>query len=77
MSVKPLNSLKIGNSAIIKNFADNTTFQSRLVEMGLLPGVEIRIIKKAPFNGPLEVKIRSYYLILRWQDAGQILVELI
>ena len=75
MQLKPLNSLEPGDTAVIKEFKDNTKLQSRLVEMGVLPGIKIRLIKKTPFQGPLEVKIRSYHLFLRWQDAEQILVN--
>ena len=75
MSVIPLNSLTTGNIAIIKGFTDNAHLQSRMVEMGVLPGVKVRMIKKTPFHGPLEIKIRSYHLSLRWEDAGQILVS--
>ena len=75
MQLKTLNSLEPGDIAIINKFEDNAKLQSRLVEMGALPGTKIRMIKKTPFQGPLEVKIRSYHLSLRWQDAGQILVS--
>ena len=75
MSVIPLNSLSPGNTAIIKEFVDNARLQSRMVEMGVLPGVKVRMIKKTPFHGPLEIKIRSYHLTLRWEDAGHILVN--
>ena len=75
MSVIPLNSLTTGNTAIIKGFTDNAHLQSRMVEMGVLPGVKVRMIKKTPFQGPLEIKIRSYHLSLRWEDAAQILVS--
>ena len=75
MSVIPLNSLTTGNTAIIKGFTENAHLQSRMVEMGVLPGVKVRMIKKTPFHRPLEIKIRSYHLSLRWEDAGQILVS--
>ena len=75
MPLKPLNSLEPGDIAVIREFEGNARLQSRLVEMGVLPGVKIRMIKKMPFQGPLEVKIRSYHLSLRFQDAGQILVS--
>jgi len=75
MSLKTLNSLEHGDTAIIKEFQGNTKLQSRLVEMGFIFGTKIRMIKKTPFKGPLEVKIRSYHLSLRWQDATQILVS--
>jgi len=75
MSLKPLNSLEPGDTAVIREFEGNSSLQSRLVEMGVLSGVKVRLIKKTPFQGPLEVKIRSYHLSLRWHDAGQILVS--
>ena len=75
MSLKPLNSLEPGDTAVIREFEGNSSLQSRLVEMGVLSGVKVRLIKKMPFQGPLEVKIRSYHLSLRFQDATQILVS--
>ena len=75
MSLTPLNSLEPGEIAVIREFEGNSKLQSRLVEMGVLSGVTVRLIKKAPFHGPLEVKIRSYHLSLRWEDAEQILVS--
>ena len=74
MSLKPLNNLEPGEIAVIKEFEGNARLQSRLVEMGALPGIKVRMLKKAPFQGPVEVKIRSYHLSLRFHDAGQILV---
>ena len=75
MSVRTLNSLQPGETAIVDQFKAKLPLQSRLVEMGILPGVELRLVKKAPFNGPLEFKIRGYHILLRWKDAGQILVQ--
>ena len=75
MSIKTLNSLLPGETAIVDQFTSELPLQSRLVEMGILPGVELRLVKKAPFNGPLELKIRGYYILLRWKDASQILVQ--
>ena len=75
MSVRTLNSLQPGETAIVDQFKAELPLQSRLVEMGILPGVELRLIKRAPFNGPLEFKIRGYHILLRWKDAGQILVQ--
>ena len=75
MSIVSLHSLETGSTGIIKEFSNNTRLQSRLMEMGILPGEEVRMIKKTPFHGPLEIKIRSYYLSLRWDDASEILVS--
>ena len=75
MSIKQLHQLLPGESAQIISFNKDLTLQSRLVEMGILPGVEIRLLKKGPFNGPIEIKVRCYEVALRYKDAMQINVS--
>ena len=75
MPVRTLSSLSPGETAVIQSFNIDLNLQSRLVEMGILHGVEIRMINKAPFNGPIEFKIRSYEVSLRYGDAEQVLVR--
>ncbi len=75
MPVRTLSSLSPGETAVIQTFNTDLNLQSRLVEMGILHGVEIRLIKKAPFKGPIEFKIRSYEVSLRYGDAEQVLVR--
>ena len=76
MPVKILSSLSEGEMAVIQSFNAHFNLQSRLVEMGILPGAAIRIIKKAPFRGPVEFKIRNYEVSLRYEDADNVLVEI-
>ena len=75
MSVRTLTSLSPGETAVIQRFNTALNLQSRLVEMGILPGVEIRLIKKAPFKGPIAFKLRGYEVSLRYGDAEQVLVQ--
>ena len=75
MSVRTLPSLSPGETAVIQTFTTDLNLQSRLVEMGILPGVEIRLIKKAPFKGPIAFKLRGYEVSLRYRDAEQVLVQ--
>ena len=75
MSVKKLSNLLEGEIAVIQSFKIDLNLQSRLVEMGILPGIAIRLIKKTPFKGPVEFKIRNYEVSLRFGDAEQILVQ--
>ena len=56
----------IGNIAKLDSNYDS---KLRLAEMGVMPGVDIRMIKKSPFGGPVQVKIKNYYLTLRKEDA--------
>ena len=75
MSIIPLYSLKSGATGTIKELSEKSRLHSRLMELGILPGEKVRMIKKTPFQGPVEIKIRSCYLSLRWDDASDILVH--
>ena len=75
MQVRTLQSLSPGETAVISTFNTDLNLQSRLVEMGILPGIEIRLIKKAPFKGPINFKIRGYEVSLRYGDAELVLVQ--
>lgn len=70
-----LGDLKPGETGIITGFSGVLELQSRLVEMGLLKGTFIKLIKKTPFKGPLEIKVRDYYVSLRLEDAQHILLS--
>ena len=47
----------------------------RLMEMGVVPGARIRMVKSAPFGDPLEVRVRGYSLALRKNEANAIEVS--
>ena len=59
---------------IIEKFTGSMDLQSRLVEMGFVPGVKIRIVKYAPWKGLVELKIRNYHVSIRIEDAENIKV---
>ena len=69
------NQLHSGDIAVIFGFKSEIKSKERLVEMGLLPGTIIRIVKQAPFSGAVEIKVRDYYLSLRLEDIGNIIVQ--
>jgi len=64
-----------GEIATVHSFIGDMELQSRLVEMGILPGIRIRRIKTAPMNGPIELKVRDYHVCLRQDDARNILIQ--
>ena len=66
--------LSPGEVGTINSIRGNRHLQNRLVELGLLSGTDIRLVKCAPFNGHVEIKVRDSYLSIRWDDAQ--LVEL-
>jgi len=49
----------------------------RLMEMGMVPGVSVRLIKSAPFGDPIEVRILGYNLAIRRNEADSVEVELL
>ena len=57
------------------NTANESTL--RLSQMGLVPGCIVRMIKKNPFGGPLQLKLNDYYIAIRKEDAKMIQVEVL
>lgn len=47
------------------------------MEMGLIPGVELEVIRRAPMGDPIEIRLRGYALSLRRSEARDIEVEVI
>ncbi len=72
--LQPLTSLAVGASATVVEIKLPTTSRQRLMEMGLLTGSRIQLVRYAPLGDPLEIKVRGYNLTLRKQEAEQILV---
>jgi ferrous iron transport protein A len=74
---KPVNislaQLPIGKKAIIKAFTDEE-MSLKLLEMGCLPGEEIRIDRIAPMGDPIAVSVAGYILSMRREEAATILV---
>lgn len=73
--MKKLNEFKIGESGTIKSVNGQGRIRRRLFDMGVTPGVEVFLRKKAPLGDPLEVILRGYVLTLRNSEADLILME--
>ncbi len=69
-------SLEIGQRAIIKDFSVDAV-PLKLLEMGCLPGNEVKLIQEAPFKDPLYLTINGSYLAIRKEMACKIEIELI
>ena len=67
--------LSPGETGTITQLNGKDTLLNRFRELGLLDGVMVRMIKQAPFNGPVEIKVRNSYLSIRWVDAQKIILE--
>jgi len=73
---QPLSSLTVGAKGVITTIQVAPESRGRLMEMGLLTGTPIEIIRYAPMGDPIEIKVRGYHLTLRKHEAEQILVRL-
>jgi len=71
----PLNSLKEGQRAIVVRMDAKGPVRRRMMDMGLLPGSEVVVRRKAPLGDPIEFTVKGYSLSLRRSEAGQIQVE--
>lgn len=67
-----LANLPIGTNAKVVSLKENGAISKRLMEMGLVPGVSVRVIKTAPFGSPIEIRVRGYNLALRRSEAEDI-----
>ena len=66
--------LPVGLQARVIAVKGSSTIARRLMEMGVVPGAPVRVIKAAPLGDPLEVRVRGYHLALRRTEAQMILV---
>jgi ferrous iron transport protein A len=72
----PLSSLTVGSKGTVARIDLSPTDRPRLMEMGLLVGTAIELIRFAPLGDPVEIKVRGYHLTLRKHEAEQVLVQL-
>lgn len=70
-----LNELKRGKSAYVVSVGGNGALRQHFLDMGIIPGAEITMVKLAPMGDPMELRIHSYELTLRLADAAQIKIE--
>lgn len=67
-----LDKLEIGKDAIIEAVGGSGALRRHFLDMGLTPGTEVTLIKKAPMGDPIELRLRGYELTLRLADAAKI-----
>ena len=67
-----LKELKPGKSARIEEVGGEGALRQHFLDMGLIPGVDVTVVKLAPMGDPMELMIRGYELTLRLDDAAQI-----
>ena len=72
---KLLSEFSVGEAGVIKTVSGEGKIRRRLFDMGVTPGAEVMLRKKAPLGDPLEVTIRGYELTLRKSEAACVTME--
>ncbi len=72
---QPLTTVDVGTKATVVEIHVPPASRARLMEMGLLVGTPVELVRFAPLGDPVEIKVRGYHLTLRKSEAEQILVR--
>ena len=67
--------IPLGRTATIKTVQGPRAFRRRLLEMGLVPGISVRVVSIAPLGDPLQIEVRGGQWSIRRNEAAQIEIE--
>ena len=73
--MKTLFDMQPGQKAVVKKVQGEGILRQRILDMGILRGTELEMIKKAPLGDPIEFKVKGYDLSLRQSEASLVEVE--
>lgn len=73
--MKTLDTFSVGERGEVKSVTGEGKIRRRLLDMGITPGVEILLRKKAPLGDPIEITIRGYELTLRNTEAACVVLN--
>ena len=73
--MKLLSQLKVGEKAMVVAVHGEGAVRRRLFDMGITPGAEVYLRKKAPLGDPIEIALRGYELTLRKTEASQVEIK--
>lgn len=70
-----LSELQIGKSGVIKDVGGSGALRQHFLDMGMIPGAEVTVVKLAPMGDPMELQVHGYELTLRLAEAAQIGID--
>lgn len=76
MISKTLSKFRIGEVGLVLSVKGEGRIRRRLFDMGITPGCEIYLRKKAPLGDPIEISLRGYELTLRKDEADLVMMEM-
>ena len=72
---RTLKQLSIGDSAVVTSVGGEGALRQHFLDMGLIPGTEVTVMKYAPMGDPMEIRLHGYELTLRLAEADRIEIE--
>lgn len=75
--MKTLLDMRPGQKAVVKKVHGEGNLRQRILDMGILRGAELEMIKRAPLGDPIEVKVSGYDLSLRQSESSLVEVEVV
>lgn len=75
--MEKLSELKSGTKCRVKEVNGSGPVKRRILDMGVVPGSEIEVIRVAPLGDPMEFRLKGYYLSLRKEEAENVFVEVL
>ena len=76
IEMKTLKDLKIGQTGVVVRVKGKGVIKQRMMDMGLVSGSEVKVIRVAPLGDPIEISLKGYNLSLRKSEAQDIVVEI-
>lgn len=73
-SARHCTDLQPGEHAVIAGLGGSPALRARLQALGIRPGLQLRVVRRAPWGCPIEVEVRHVHLALRREDAEAILI---
>jgi ferrous iron transport protein A len=75
--VRSLDRIVPGSRAVVHDIKAEDSFTRSLLELGLVPGTEIEVVRRAPLGDPIELVVRGSHFSIRRREARRILVQAI
>ncbi len=73
--VKTLTDLGLGQEAIITKVTGSGAIRRRMIDLGIVPGMEVRMERYAPLGDPIEIKLKGCHVSLRKKEAENVLIK--
>lgn len=67
--------LPVGKEGVIETVGGEGNLRSRFLDMGLIPGTKVKVLKMAPMGNPIQIHLRGYDITIRKEDGEKIVLK--